>query len=195
VHKHLSEEGRTECFYACSDFCQEELLSIHSVPVNFESNEEHRRIAQSKVFERMLINLWVHVMNVWTCSVPQVLCLRFEILNVTRIDEEFVESCANSKWFSTRTVAPPWPSTINDSSQVFWHSECANFQRCSLIDNSADDWPNFPCIQTSFHIHSSLSNKPSGIRIHNMVPKFMYVVYKGEWHLFSAHPKKFGLYH
>lgn len=81
---------------------------------------------------------------------PQVLCLLFEILNVTRIDEEFVESCANSKWFSTWTVAPPWPSKINDSSQVFWHPECANFQRCSLIDNSADDWPNFPCIQTSY---------------------------------------------
>ena len=66
-------------FITCSDFCQEELLSIHSVPVNFESNEEHQRIAQSKVFERMLINLWVHVMNVWTYSVPpksSVFCLK-----------------------------------------------------------------------------------------------------------------------
>ena len=52
MHKHLSEESRTECLYRCSDFCQEELLSIHSVPVNLESNEEHQQIAQSKVFER-----------------------------------------------------------------------------------------------------------------------------------------------
>ena len=108
------------------------------------------RLPSQRCLRGMLINLWVHVMNVWTCSVPQVLCLMSKIFSVTRIDEIFVESSANSNWFSTWTVAPLWPNKINDSSKVFWHSECANFQRCSIIDNSADDWPNFLCIQTSY---------------------------------------------
>lgn len=125
-----------------------------------------------------------------------------EVLNVTRIDEVFVETSANSNWFSTWPVAPLWPNNINDSSQVFWHSQCASWFP-KMLDSRQFSWW-LTKLPVYFHIRisqeevfTSIPVYPTSLQesdvIHrclsNVVPNFTYVsLTKENGNLFSARP-------